>query len=82
MSRSAVPVDVLNVTPLGSVPVSLSVGVGEPVAVTVNEPAEPTEKLVLFGLLIDGAFVVCPTVRVKFCVAFDPTPLCALKVIG
>src|ERR1700691_617841 len=68
----------LNVTPLGSVPVSLSVGVGEPVAVTVNVPAVPTTKLVLFALVIAGAL---PTVSVNVCTALLPTPLLAVNVI-
>ena len=38
-------------------------------AVTVNEPAVPTTKLVLFGLVIAGALDPCRTVSVKFCVA-------------
>lgn len=45
----------VNVTPLGSAPVSLNVGAGKPVAITVNEPAVPTEKLVVFTLVIAGA---------------------------
>src|ERR1700676_4694982 len=49
------PVELLNVTPLGSTPDSLSVGVGLPVAVTVNVPAAPTVNVVLFGLVISGA---------------------------
>ena len=38
--------------PLGSAPVSLNVGAGEPVAVTVNVPAVPTVNVVLFALVI------------------------------
>jgi hypothetical protein len=45
----------LNVTPLGSVPVSLSDGVGAPVAVTVKLPATPTENVVPLALVIVGA---------------------------
>jgi hypothetical protein len=45
----------LNVTPLGKVPVSVNVGDGYPVAVTVNEPDAPTVKLVLLALVIAGA---------------------------
>ena len=56
----------LNVTPLGSAPVSLSVGAGNPVAVTVNVPAVPTVNVVLFALVIAGAWL---TVSVKLCVA-------------
>ena len=72
------PVEALKVTPLGSVPVSLSVGVGKPVAVTGNDPAEPTVKAVLLALVMAGAWL---TVRVKFCVASVPTPFAALKLI-
>ena len=49
------PVAALNVTPLGSVPVSVNVGAGLPVAVTVNVPAVPTVKVVLFALVIADA---------------------------
>ena len=66
-------------TPLGSVPVSLRVGIGKPVAVTVKLPAAPTVKVVLFALVIAGAWL---TVRVKLCVALVPTPLAAAKVMG
>jgi hypothetical protein len=52
----------LNVTPLGSAPVSLSEGVGVPVAVTVKLPAMPTVNVVLFALVIAGA--ACPTLTV------------------
>ena len=49
------PVAAVKVTPDGNVPDSDSVGVGEPVAVTVKEPAVPTVKLVLLTLVIVGA---------------------------
>ncbi len=74
-----VPVPAVNVTPLGSAPVSLSVGVGTPAAVTVKVPAVPTVKVVLFALVIAGAWL---TVSVKFWVASAPTPLCAVNVRG
>ena len=45
----------LNVTPPGSVPDSLSVGVGLPVAVTVKLPAVPTVKVALVPLVMAGA---------------------------
>jgi len=45
----------LKVTPLGKVPVSLKVGAGEPVAVTVNDPAEPTTKVALLALVMAAA---------------------------
>src|SRR5271166_6919571 len=57
------PVAASNVTPLGKAPVSLSVGVGVPVVVTVKLPAVPTVKVVLVALVIAGAWL---TVRVKF----------------
>ena len=46
---------VLKVTPEGRAPDSERVGVGEPLAVTVNEPAVPTVKVVLLALVIAGA---------------------------
>ena len=67
----------MNVTPLGSVPLSLSVGVGKPVVVTVKLPAAPTVKVVLLALVMAGAWL---TVRVKVWVASLPTPLLAVKV--
>ena len=73
------PVVVLKLTPVGSVPVSLNVGAGNPEAVTVKLLAEPTAKVVLFWLVIAGAW---STVRVKACVAFGLTPFCAVMVIG
>ena len=54
----------LKVTPLGSVPDSLSDGVGDPVVVTVKLPAVPTAKVVLFALVMLGA-VPALTVSVK-----------------
>ena len=47
-------------------PLSLSVGVGTPVVVTVKLPAVPTVKVVLLALVMAGAWL---TVRVKFWVA-------------
>jgi len=70
-----------NVTPLGSEPVSLNVGAGVPVAVTVNVPAEPTVKVVLFWLVIDGG-VFTLTVSVKLWVPFGDTPFVAVIVMG
>ena len=49
------PVAVLNVTPAGRDPDSLRAGVGEPVAMTVKVPAEPTVTVVLFALVMAGA---------------------------
>jgi len=73
------PVVMLNVTPVGNVPVSLNVGLGVPVADTVNVPGVPTVKVVLFALVITGAVF---TVSVKLCTAFVPTPFDAVKVMG
>ena len=69
---------VLSVTPLGRAPDSENVGAGKPVAVTVNEPAVPTVNVVLFVLVIAGAWL---TVNVKLCVAFGETPLFAVIVM-
>jgi hypothetical protein len=74
-----IPVAGVNVTPVGSAPVSLSVGVGIPVAVTVNVPAVPAVNIVLLALVITVAGF---TVSVKLCVASVPTPLLAVNVIG
>jgi len=66
------------VTPLGSAPVSLKVGAGKPVAVTVNDPADPTVNVVLAALVIESAWL---TVSVKFWTALGATPLLAVKVM-
>jgi hypothetical protein len=73
----SIPVAAVNVTPVGSVPVSLSVGAGKPVAVTVNVPAKPSTKVALFALVIAGAW---STVSVKVCVPSAPAPLWAMIV--
>ncbi len=49
-----IPVAGTKVTPVGRVPVTERVGAGEPVAVTVNVPAVPTVKVVLFALVMAG----------------------------
>ena len=49
------PVEVENVTPLGSEPLSLIVGVGDPVAVTGKEPARPTVNVALLALMVNIA---------------------------
>jgi hypothetical protein len=41
-------------TPVGTVPVRVIVGVGEPVVVTVKDPAVPTEKGTVLPLVIAG----------------------------
>src|SRR4051812_3673222 len=56
---NAVP---LNVTPLGSVPDSLNVGAGTPLAVGVNEPGNPTVNVVVLGDVNAGRWFTC---RVK-----------------
>jgi hypothetical protein len=66
---------VTNVTPLGSAPLSLTDGVGVPVAVTVKLPAAPTENVVLLPLVIAGGWF---TVSVKLCIAAGATPLLAV----
>ena len=65
--------------PEGNAPDSDSVGLGVPVAVTLNVPAVPTVKVVLLALVMAAAWF---TVSVKLCVAAVPTPFCAVKVIG
>ena len=55
------PVEVLNVRPVGRVPLSTKTGVGDPVAVTVNDPKAPTVNAVLFGLVMTGAAAVPTT---------------------
>ena len=42
-------------TPVGNVPTSEIVGVGKPLAVTVNVPRVPVAKIVLFALVMAGA---------------------------
>src|SRR5207245_1028663 len=73
------PVPALNVTPPGNVPVSLKVGAGKPVAVTVNEPAVPTVNVVLLALVMAGAWLI---VRVKLGVAGTRPLLGAGNVTG
>lgn len=48
------PVGAVKVTPLGSVPVYVSVGVGRPVAVTVKLPTASFVKVVVLALVIAG----------------------------
>jgi hypothetical protein len=66
-----------NVKPLGRVPFSVIVAVGEPVVVTVKELALLTAKVALLALVIAGAV---PTVNVNDCTAGEPTPFWAVKV--
>jgi len=69
----------MNVTPVGNAPVSLKVGLGVPVVVTVNVPAVPTVNVVLLALVMTGAVF---TVSVKLWFAGEPTPFVAVKVMG
>ena len=71
----------MNVTPVGNVPVSVRVGAGKPVAVTVKLLGVPTVKVVALALVIAGATDAGFTVRVKLCVALLPTPLLAVNVM-
>jgi hypothetical protein len=66
-------------TPLGSEPVYVRVGVGDPVVVTVNDPAVPAVNVVLVALVKTGAVF---TVSVKSCVAGVPTELFAVMTKG
>src|SRR5258707_11453879 len=67
-----------NVTPAGKAPLSVMLGVGNPVVVTLNVPAAPTWNEAEFALVIAGASF---TVSVKFCIAFGLTPFCAVNVM-
>jgi hypothetical protein len=69
------PVMGLKVTPLGSAPVSFSVGAGNPVAVTVKLADCPTVNVVDEPLVIVG---LCWTVNVKVWVA-EPVLLVAVN---
>ena len=71
----------VKVTPEGKLPVSDRLGVGVPVVVTVKLPALPSVKVVDDSEVIVGA-VPASTVRVKDCVASEPTPFDAVIVIG
>jgi hypothetical protein len=72
----------LNVTPVGNAPASLKVGVGDPVAVTVNVPDAPTTNVVLFALVMAGAVAAPLMTSEKFCAALGNTPFAAVNVIG
>jgi hypothetical protein len=71
-----------NVTPPGSAPVSVKVGGGVPVDVTVKLPAVPTANVVLFALVTVGDVCAALTVSVKLWLAGVPTPLLAVIVIA
>ncbi len=70
----------VNVTPVGSAPFSNRVGIGNPVAITMNVPAEPTLNVALFPVVIVGEVAGRITVSTKFCIASVPTPLDAVNV--
>ena len=54
----AVPLEfAVMVTPLGSVPESVTPGVGDPVVVTVKLPAVPSVNVVALALVMAGAWV-------------------------
>ena len=84
------PVLVLNATPVGSDPLSLSVGVGVPVSVTVNDPAEPATKVVLLALVMVGAWfksnaavpvnVLFPVAEAEHVPVPEQPPLQSMKV--
>jgi len=67
----------VNVTPLGSVPVSLNIAGGKPTPVTVKVPAVPTINGVLVALVMAGAWF---TVNMKLCVV-EPTLFVAVIVM-
>jgi hypothetical protein len=67
----------LSVTPVGSAPVSENDDAGNPLVVTVNDPAAPIVNAALVALVIAGASF---TSKVKFCVALGFTPFCAVRV--
>ena len=70
---------VVKFTPVGKGPVSLKVGTGNPVAMTENEPAAPNLNIVEAALVMAGPWLIA---NIKLWVAFDPTPLLAVIVMG
>jgi hypothetical protein len=64
----------MNVTPFGSVPLSLILGVGVPVVLTVNDPFAATVNVVLPALVIAGGTSIV-TVSVLEDVLAAPAPL-------
>jgi hypothetical protein len=76
-----VPVPPVKVSPFGSVPVCVIVGVGEPLAVIAKLNAVPTVALAVAALVIVGAGAA-DTTSVKLWVAFGLLPLAAVIVIG
>src|SRR5258708_30531375 len=75
-----VPLPLLrNVTPAGKVPLSVMLGVGDPLVLTLNVPAAPTWNVTAFALVIVGGW---PTVSVKLCVTFGLTPFSPVNIIA
>ena len=76
----AVPLPLsVKVTPAGSAPVRVMVGVGPPVVVTEKVPALPTTNVVEAALVMAGAAF---TFNVKDCTAGEPMPFEALNDSG
>jgi hypothetical protein len=71
------PVPATNDTPFGSVPLSLNVGAGYPVAVTPNDRALPAVNVAAFALVIAGPSF---TAKVNPCAAPVPIPFEACNV--
>src|SRR5258708_19107070 len=67
-----------NATPLGKVPLSVMLGVGDPVVVTLNEPATPTWNVVRSPLVIAGPQ---SPVNLVFRLVLGLTPFCAVNVM-
>ena len=73
----------MKVTPLGSVPQCVRVAVGEPVAVTVNDPADPAVKVVVLALVITGtAWDPALTTRLNDWLALGSIPFAAVMASG
>jgi hypothetical protein len=73
------PVDATKVTPAGSAPDSLSVGAGNPDAVTWNVAAWPAVKVACDAEVTRAAWF---TLSVNDCVTGPPTPFEAVNVSG
>jgi hypothetical protein len=65
----------VSVTPVGSAPVLLISGAGEPVVVTVNVPALLSVNVALFALVIAGAAIGTQDENLN-----EPTRVCQLNV--
>ena len=68
----------VKVTPVGNVPLSLKVGIGSPVATTLNRLVEPVVKTFVLALLIAGAVPV--TLMLTVAAALVLVPLLTVKV--